>query len=1381
MNSIARKYPVYKDLALEVGDRIRTARTAPAFDPEGEGYDMKTALEAGLTRDETGHMPSRHPVTGQMLKGRKHATHDLELKGEEEAGYKISKGKDGKYYSKKKAAMLSKLTRGAMRTTGLEQFKTSQHIMDNKDKIPQPTEGESFMAYQKRFKQSLGLEQREAEKASKGTIAQFEDHMTVGIAAGMMTHPAGTLKMLAWFGTLEAGSDVLGINKAIENIPNVDVKDTLELVKFGVEGAIAGGLTKHSPVKMLKNMRARKAGAKKVNVDAAAKVVNTVMEKIKTGETPANPATIKHVEMTLGEALAKAEKATKTQKKVPIARSKVEQAPKPPAKVKPKPEVVDTVKIESAGKKANVPLVETYKGKQIVKTGDNFSVWDAKKKTLFRVALDDSKTTSSKKFINSKTDNVEGARKYIDWVVDAERKSGVGKTTIDVKAEVTDPKIARLEKIKDIADRRKKRTTSSKDLISASAEDKIDVTVRLKGQDSVKKMTSKQLFELKEQIREGTIDARVIEKTQKAAESKATALEREADKLLGKRTIKDTISDVGDAIGGKSGAAKKITPQERAKREAAVSRLQADAKASGKELEKYLVENLKLDSASASVILKASQSPSSFVNKVKDAKQRPVDKSELDLLPAAEKDAIVQEKFRNSKGPAHKRAIQKKYGIKEDTPTSDPAIVKDTPALDPLMDKETLFNPKDKASMRLNERINRNLDRATAKAQRIEAKTGKKALDANNWIDTTLAMQSIQEKTGAPMYSKVYLAGVEIANKKEAHVAKLVDNFVRVLKKGSASIESDTRIVEWITKRKGTLSVDEQRTANKLSEIFRTFEPMVKYLRMRDWIEGLSKAPKDAKKLVTQGRRIYKKQGIGALEQWVKDKDFGVIKNDRYVPAEILRGLRTDRQRANVYESILPHTKARTTTEQRYDNTVPLAKRLHTYMERVLGNYYFRDYLKNTQETLKPYGLEGDARMSIENWLGIIQGHGIPGIGRAGKLARKARGQFFKTILFDPTKWVRNKLQNVAFLYQNYPLTMNIRKIATRNFQKIDKATVEFFKTHVSQLGALRKEYMYLYETKQRGPLGKLDRAATKVAEVYTLTDESNRWTAFIHVLAGLKSDMAKYKAGKMNYNKFATRNGLHSFTDLEVKHVMGLKPEEAALQIARFMVEKTHVRYKKFERGFGALSEMGEAGTSLTQFPKTVIARFADSVRMVAKGKSLAERKRGLDLLAGYVMMPIVANNIFQRIVGPKKYYDPDLKREVEYKPYGFFNAVTGITFGGAQVGQVSSFFKAVKLISEVASQSMQGGFDGRKGHKRKMTLIREILKISDSLGESFIPFLRKSMDVLESMTDKQTYKLLTTTFDKMTNRRSALRRNKAERDTMQQISHAFFGTERE
>lgn len=82
------------------------------FDPEGDGYDYKSAIDGGISPGDDGHWASRNPKTGQILKGRKHKTFPLTEKGEKEAGYEIYKGEDGKYYSREKKKDASKDTTG---------------------------------------------------------------------------------------------------------------------------------------------------------------------------------------------------------------------------------------------------------------------------------------------------------------------------------------------------------------------------------------------------------------------------------------------------------------------------------------------------------------------------------------------------------------------------------------------------------------------------------------------------------------------------------------------------------------------------------------------------------------------------------------------------------------------------------------------------------------------------------------------------------------------------------------------------------------------------------------------------------------------------------------------------------------------------------------------------------------------------------------------------------------------------------------------------------------------------------------------------------------------------------------------------------------------
>ena len=70
------------------------------FDPEGDGYDYKTAKKLGYKPGDDGHWPSRDSETGMQLKGRKHSTWDKAIETDKELGYNLEK-RDGRYYTTK--------------------------------------------------------------------------------------------------------------------------------------------------------------------------------------------------------------------------------------------------------------------------------------------------------------------------------------------------------------------------------------------------------------------------------------------------------------------------------------------------------------------------------------------------------------------------------------------------------------------------------------------------------------------------------------------------------------------------------------------------------------------------------------------------------------------------------------------------------------------------------------------------------------------------------------------------------------------------------------------------------------------------------------------------------------------------------------------------------------------------------------------------------------------------------------------------------------------------------------------------------------------------------------------------------------------------------
>jgi hypothetical protein len=360
-------------------------------------------------------------------------------------------------------------------------------------------------------------------------------------------------------------------------------------------------------------------------------------------------------------------------------------------------------------------------------------------------------------------------------------------------------------------------------------------------------------------------------------------------------------------------------------------------------------------------------------------------------------------------------------------------------------------------------------------------------------------------------------------------------------------------------------------------------------------------------------------------------------------------------------------------------------------------------------------------------------------------------------------------------LPQNYPTLTNLKKCCALKFYRLTPVEKEFYSKRISQLGELRKEQLYLYEKfVDGGVLGKIDDLAIKAAEFYTMTDEVTRYSTYRYALAMLDDSISQYKSGTISLDRFLRDTGMNTFRKLEIKHILSLPIPEARLEIAKCMTDKTQFVYKAVERGLMTLSETGEIASSLTAYPKSIITRYLDGVDMVLHGYTSSQKWGGVQQLFGLVILGMLAQQILQKVAGESSYYDPDLKREVTNDPYGFMSTIGGFTFGGAQIGQLQQVSKFTKILADLITQEISG----KLNNKQRMATIRQLLQISDSLGEAYIPFLRKSMDLVETFSGTRSCKILTTFFDNITNRQTALRRNKIERDWVETVQHTLFGT---
>lgn len=681
------------------------------------------------------------------------------------------------------------------------------------------------------------------------------------------------------------------------------------------------------------------------------------------------------------------------------------------------------------------------------------------------------------------------------------------------------------------------------------------------------------------------------------------------------------------------------------------------------------------------------------------------------------------------------------------------------------------LNPSDPGTQRVVSEVNDRIRGKMEHALKVYEKGGPNPYTLNPLLDTPVALQRLEEMTGYPAYTRDYAAVNSGANNAAYEVASRMGELTAGLKEGYLNAKSNERIVTWITKRKGKLNHEEQRTANNIVDGLKRVKDMVSYLRMRRFIDGAEKVPSNLESMVLEGEKVFSEKGAKALEKWVKGKDFGVVTDDRYFPAQLLYKFRTHVS-SDPFDVFNPHLHSRDLEVQRYDYSQSLIQKMHAYYSRIYSDYYLYDHLNAIKKDLSSTDVPFKTLDGYKRWLALSQGKGVS-VGPIGDAMRKVRGQFFKTILLDPSKWARNYLQRYYMTAQRYPLLSHPERIARHRAYKMTDAETDYFRRHVSQLGELEREQLYLYDQIfDKGWAGKLDKAAIAGAHRYTLVDEGNRYATFKYFLASADTPLRLYKEGRLSLPQLMTKMGISDFYDLELKHVLSLPIEQARLEMARIVVEKTQARYKKRERGVAAMSELGEVATSLIQYPKTIIAAYLDAGKMITEGRTHEEMWNGVRQLVGLSVMAWLAQQTLKSVIGEHYYYDPDLGREVESDPYSLFSILEGMGVGGAQIAHVQTVSRIGKRMFDLLSK------DGREmSDKQRMTQIRGILRDIDTLGEAYIPFLKIALNGMESLNDKRSYRLLTTWFDEKTNRQSALRRNKIERTWTEALQHAIFG----
>lgn len=579
-----------------------------------------------------------------------------------------------------------------------------------------------------------------------------------------------------------------------------------------------------------------------------------------------------------------------------------------------------------------------------------------------------------------------------------------------------------------------------------------------------------------------------------------------------------------------------------------------------------------------------------------------------------------------------------------------------------------------------------------------------------------------------------------------------------------------------IDKKPPRLNSNELVIANELEKIFKEFQPVVREERFLDAYERDPERPADAHAIreeipnaplkdINEAIKIYETQGRDSLNKYLSKKDWGIIKAGyeplsivnpniylkRYTPGTF--GKRHIRSRKG-----LDYPAQDRTLFQRYFSYVNQMVKLSVMRSSV--NQFIRIYNNNAELIKEPGAVGASITMHLDETLG----HHREG-GWFAKQIRRLYAQAMASVFFDPFKWARNKMQNLAFHSDRLRwLTLRAHK-SLKGHRKI------FFDAFISQKKGFKHDYL-MRNYKPLPGLGKPTRFANKVS-LYPWTDETNRQESDQMRLSRVEDALKTYhRTG--NVKQLMKNSGLlelelsqqlealemlaQDTVDFGLRGLETISGEEAfALTNAEEVTANTHFKYDRSER---AVAEMGAVGATLGNL-LTFIRSWGQ--RIVLQGRklkfgsdaTLAERVSATKIIAGMTIVAFIVGELFRRLVGKK------------YNPYDPLNILSW-TPGGLMLGAVTEIGRLIYYIGRAA-----------QGDSYAMSQLTSQLPRVASIT---LPFYRMAIDGWETLTDtKNVDRLMLRKLRALIDEEYKVREDAytIERDWLAMIQHAIFGGE--
>ena len=580
--------------------------------------------------------------------------------------------------------------------------------------------------------------------------------------------------------------------------------------------------------------------------------------------------------------------------------------------------------------------------------------------------------------------------------------------------------------------------------------------------------------------------------------------------------------------------------------------------------------------------------------------------------------------------------------------------------------------------------------------QRLSERTGEPIYHI--WQDLTFAHQNRLRERRKLLNSLEELPGfTEIARSEQA------------LQRISDFIASQSNLANK-PKSPDDITTEEKAIAKRVQEIFKLYQLQARLGKFFEHKENLSEMPQylKHKKAIDKALEIYDTEGFDPLIEYLKTQPWGIIRSG-YEPTEsVIRKVSTHRMPDIAIGK--SHIKVRGIQYVKQDRNI--LQRLDAYMRQMDTISFLQPKIKalvrTVDDVLEQFDEPSKVGSAISVYLDNLKRTNYEE-GLVEEVLRKIYSQSITTlVLADPTKPVRNLLQNLAFAEDR-------KDFLNPENKKLTSKENEYLETFVHQDRVMLSDWAFVGEEPLNLPIIGQKRlglaSLSKWVQRHTLypgSDRLNRTASFWAKTNRIKKAFAKNVslAKKMKEARFSDMQKQEQQLALGILARDGV--DAMTRYVAKVHTDNTHFLYAREQRSPAEQTKLGKMVLNLALFKRAALEKAALQIQKTLETDSSFEnRKRAALVFVNLMAWSIITNLLWKTITGKK------------FGAYDFINFLE-FEAGGLQLS-------AVETITDVYNSMLKA----TKGDSKALAALTVAIP---KAGDMFIPFYDLGLRAIEA-----------------------------------------------